>query len=148
MFKYIPVGLAILSCVAATPARAAAPAARFFTTGDASKPFSAAVRIGNMVFVSGVIGVGPDGTLPADFTAQATNVMQGISDELKLADASMDDVFKCDVALADMKTYAAFNSVYVKYFKAGHFPVRMASGANGLAKGAAVEASCQAYTRK
>ena len=146
MFKHAHAVLATLFCLAATPAMAAPSAIQFFSTGKTPGPFSSAIRIGNMVYVSGVIGVSPDGTLPSDFTAQATNAMQALSGELKLAGASMNDVFKCNVSLADMKDWPAFNEVYVNYFKAGRLPVRMASGANGLAKGAAVEVECEAYT--
>ena len=56
--------------------------------------------------------------------------MQVVSGELSLAGASMEDVFKCDVALADTKNSPGLNFVYVKYFKAGHLPARMASGIN------------------
>ena len=136
--------LALIASLA-TPAFAASPTPQFFPEQDPARPFSAAVRIGDMVYVSGVIGVNPDGTLPTDFAAQATNAMQALADEFKLAGATMDDVFKCDVALADMKNWPAFNTVYIKYFKPGHLPVRMAAGANGLAKNAAVEIECQAY---
>lgn len=52
------------------------------------------------------------------------------------------------LSLSDMKNWSAFNQIYVKYFKPGRFPVRMASGASGLAKGAAVEVECQAYVEK
>lgn len=140
--------LAFLFCLAAIPMPAAASTLQYFPAGDGSKPFSSAVRIGNMVYISGAIGVASDGTLPTDFAAQATNAMQAVSGELKVAGASMQDVFKCDVSLADMKNAPAFNLVYVRYFKTGHLPVRMASGANGLAKGAAVEVECQAYIQK
>jgi 2-iminobutanoate/2-iminopropanoate deaminase len=146
MFKPLAAVLAVLSCSAVTPVMAAAPTIQYFSNGSAPGPFSSAVRIGDMVYISGVIGVDSNGALPPDFTAQATNAMQAIGGELKLAGASMDDVFKCDVALADMKNWPAFNPVYVKYFKPGRLPVRMASGANGLAKGAAVEIECQAYS--
>ncbi len=141
MMRHALAVLAALACTGAAPG----PPVQFLAPAGAPGPFSSAVRIGNMVYVSGAIGVGPDGTLPAEFTAQAGNAMRNVADELKLAGASMDDVFKCDVSLADMKNWPAFNIVYLTYFKAGHLPVRMASGANGLAKGAAVELECQAY---
>ena len=148
MSRMCRAGLVVLSCMAAEPAVAASPTTQFFSTGQVPGPFSSAVRIGNMVYTSGVIGLDPDNKLPADFAVQATNAMQAVAGEMKLAGASMDDVFKCDVALSDMKNWAAFNLVYVKSFKAGHLPVRMASGVSGLAKGAAVEIECQAYLQK
>ena len=142
MFKLL-VNFAILSSALAMPAMAA-PGILFFPAED-GRPFSAAVRVGNSVYISGVLGVAPDGTLPSDFSAQATNAMQAVADHLKLAGASMNDVYRCNVSLSDMKNAPSFNAVYVKYFKPGHLPVRVAVGVNGLAQGAAVEVECDAY---
>jgi len=69
--------------------------------------------------------------------------MDAIAAELKLAGASMDDVYKCSVALTDMKNWDSFNAVYVKYFKPERLPVRMAIAVVSLG-GAAVEVQCEA----
>ncbi len=145
MFKLPLVTFAILSSVLAAPA-AASPDTLFFPAEN-GRPFSAAVRIGNSVYISGVLGVALDGTLPSDFPAQATNAMQAVADQLKLAGASMNDVYRCNVSLSDMKNVPAFNAVYVKYFKTDRLLVRMAVGVNGLARGAAVEVECDAYVQ-
>jgi reactive intermediate/imine deaminase len=133
-------------CVLSLPAIAAPQGVHYFAGKNAVGPFSPAVRVGDTVYVSGVIGVGADGALPAEFSAQAINAMTNLSGELALAGASMDQVYKCGVALADMKNWPAFNVVYARYFKPGRLPVRMASGVNGLAKEAAVEVECEAYS--
>jgi len=135
----------ILSSALATPVLAS-PSILFFPAEN-GRPFSAAVRIGNSVYTSGVLGVAPDGTLPSDFSVQATNAMQAVADQLKLAGASMNDVYRCNVSLSDMKNIPSFNAVYVKYFKPDRLPVRMAIGVNGLARGAAVEVGCDAYVQ-
>jgi enamine deaminase RidA (YjgF/YER057c/UK114 family) len=57
----------------------------------------------------------------------------------------MNDVVKCTVLLADMGKFAAFNEVYVSYFKPGRLPARTASGVSSLAVGANVEIECWAY---
>jgi 2-iminobutanoate/2-iminopropanoate deaminase len=111
------------------------------------KPFSSAVRIGDFVYVSGAIGTAPDGTLPTDFVAQATNAMDAVAKELQSAGASMDDVYRCTIALTDMNNWATFNTVYVKYFRADHYPVRMSFGVTSLG-GAAVEIQCEAHLSK
>ncbi len=80
----------ILSSALATPV-SASPSTLFFPAEN-GRPFSAAVRIGNSVYTSGVLGVAPDGTLPSDFSAQATNAMQGVANQLKVAGAYMNDV--------------------------------------------------------
>ena len=135
----------ILSSSLATPVLAS-PSILFFPAEN-GRPFSAAVRIGNSVYTSGVLGVAPDGTLPSDFSVQATNAMQAVADQLKLAGASMNDVYRCNVSLSDMKNVPSFNAVYLKYFKPDRLPVRMAIGVNGLARGAAVEVECDAYVQ-
>jgi 2-iminobutanoate/2-iminopropanoate deaminase len=145
MFKLPLVTFAILSSAFATLA-AASPSTLFFPAEN-GRPFSPAVRIGNYVYISGVLGVAPDGTLPGDFSAQATNAMQAVADQLKLAGASMNDVYRCHVFLSDMKNAPSFNAVYVRYFKPDRLPVRMAVGVNGLARGAAVEVECDAYVQ-
>jgi 2-iminobutanoate/2-iminopropanoate deaminase len=142
MSKRLLVLSVILSSALAPPV-VAAPSTLFFPAED-GRPFSAAVRVGNSVYTSGVLGAAPDGTLPSDFSAQATNAMQAVADELKLAGASMNDVYRCNVSLSDLKNVSLFNAVYVNYFKPGHLPVRMAVGVNGLARGAAVEVECDA----
>ncbi|MEC8494380.1 MAG: Rid family hydrolase, partial [Planctomycetota bacterium] len=55
--------------------------------------------------------------------------------------ASMGDVVKCTVMLADISEWAAFNEIYRTYFD-GRYPARSALGANGLALGARVEVDC------
>ena len=145
MFKLPLATLAVLSSALATPA-VATPDMLFFPA-ETGRPFSAAVRAGNSVYVSGAIGAAPDGTLPGDFSAQATNAMQAVADRLKLAGASMNDVYRCNVSLSDLKNVLAFNAVYVKYFKPDRLPVRVAVGVNGLAQSAAVEVACEAYVQ-
>jgi len=113
----------------------------------AGKPFSSAVKIGDYVYVSGAAGAGADGTFPADFTTQATNTMNALAAEFKLAGATMDDVYRCTVLLTNMDNWAAFNGVYMKYFKEGRYPVRMALGVADL-RGAAVEVQCEAHVGK
>ena len=146
MFKLLLVLPAFISFTVVEPALAG-PSATFFPAEN-GRPFSAAVRIGNSVYTSGVLGVAADGTLPTDFMAQATNAMQAVSDQLKLAGASMNDVYRCNVSLSDMKNATSFNAVYVRYFKPNRLPVRMAVGVNGLARGAAVEVECDAYVQQ
>lgn len=134
---------AFLSLAFATPVSASA--STLFFPAEIGRPFSAAVRVGNSVYTSGMLGVASDGTLPDDFSSQATNAMQAVEEQLKRAGASMDDVYKCSVSLSDLKNAPLFNSVYLKHFKSDRLPVRMAIGVSGLARGAAVEVECDAY---
>jgi len=127
------------------PLAAAGPAIQYHPR--AGKPFSSAVRVGDFVYISGVVGAAADGTFPTDFVTQATNTMDAVAKQLKLAGASMDDVYSCTIALTDMNNWEAFNSVYLKYFKPDHYPVRMSFGVTSL-RGAAVEVQCEAHLGK
>jgi 2-iminobutanoate/2-iminopropanoate deaminase len=111
-------------------------------------PFSEAVRVGDVLYLSGQIGLGPDGKLPDGIEAQTKQAMDNIGGVLKRAGLTYADVFHCTAFLADMKDWPAFNTVYVPYFAAGKMPARSAFGANGLALGALLEIECQAYAGK
>ena len=107
-------------------------------------PFSSAVRIGDILYMSGQMGFGEDGTLPEGMEAQARQAMENIRGVLTSAGLAFSDVFHCTVMLADMRQWAAFNDVYLEYFSEP-LPTRSAFGANGLAQGGLVELECQAY---
>jgi 2-iminobutanoate/2-iminopropanoate deaminase len=107
-------------------------------------PFSSAVRIGDILYMSGQMGFREDGTLPGGMEAQARQTMENIRAVLESAGLDFSDVFHCTVMLADMSEWAAFNTVYLEYFSEP-LPTRSAFGANGLALGGLVELECQAY---
>jgi 2-iminobutanoate/2-iminopropanoate deaminase len=104
-------------------------------------PFSAAVRVGDMLHLSGAIGNRP-GTLTlieGGIAAQARQAMDNIGRLLGTCGLDFTDIVKCTIMLADMGEWRAFNEVYVSYFASGRLPARSAFGANGLALGAQVE---------
>ena len=107
-------------------------------------PFSSAVRIGDILYLSGQMGFREDGTLPDGMEAQARQTMKNIGAVLESAGLGFSEVFHCTVMLADMSQWAAFNEVYLQYFS-DPLPTRSAFGANGLALGGLVELECQAY---
>ena len=111
-------------------------------------PFSSAVRVGDILFLSGQIGDRADGSQPEGIEAQARQAMDNIGDVLKGQGLGWDDVVKCTVMLDNIAEWAAFNRVYVTYFPHGKFPARSAFGADGLAHGALVEVECIAYAGK
>ena len=83
-------------------------------------PYSQAVRVGNMVFVSGQIPVDPatGAIVEGDIAAQTRRVMDNIGAILKAGGASFDHVVRTTVYLADMNDFAAMNAVYGEYFAA------------------------------
>jgi 2-iminobutanoate/2-iminopropanoate deaminase len=138
------IGLAVIALSIFSPALATKPSTQYYPRPG--KPFSSAVRIGDNVYVAGSTGAASDGSMPKDFTTQATNTMDAVGKNLKLAGASMDDVYKCTIALTNMDDWDSFNVVYLKYFKAGQYPVRMSFGVTSLG-GAAVEVQCEAHIK-
>jgi 2-iminobutanoate/2-iminopropanoate deaminase len=88
-------------------------------------PYSAGIRAGNLLFLSGSIPLDPatGQVVPGDITAQATRVMENIAALLAAAGAGFSQVVKTTVFLADMNEFAAMNEVYAKYFTAP-FPAR------------------------
>lgn len=137
---------AALMALGATAAGAAPP--EYFPATTPNAPFSTAVQVGDVLYLSGQIGVGPDGKLPTSFQGQAKQTMENVGAALKSRGLGWGDVFKCTVMIADMKNWPAFNAVYVPYFPAGKLPARSAFGANGLALGAELELECLAYAGK
>jgi reactive intermediate/imine deaminase len=111
-------------------------------------PFSEAVRVGDILYLSGQLGRGPDGKLPDGIEAQTRQTLDNIGATLKLAGLGYEDVFHCTAMLSDMKNWPAMNAVYVTFFSAGKMPARSAFGTNGLALGALIELECQAYAGK
>ena len=113
-----------------------------------SYPFSEAVRVGDMLYLSGDIGVGADGKLvDGGVKAEAKQVMDNIAANLARHGSSFDHVVQCTVALADIADWPAFNEIYRGYFSK-HFPARMAYATGGLALGAKVEVQCNAVVAK
>jgi 2-iminobutanoate/2-iminopropanoate deaminase len=112
-------------------------------------PFSEAVRVGNMLYLSGQIGVVPGSMklIEGGIEPEARQAMQNIKTSLEAHGASMADIVKCTVMLADMAEWGRFNDVYRSFFS-GHYPARSAFGANGLALGARVEIECVAVAGK
>ncbi|MFC5526833.1 RidA family protein [Rhodanobacter ginsengisoli] len=139
--------LSFAACAASPPVPAAH--AEFYRSTDAALkalPFSEAVRAGDFLFVSGEIGALPGKLVlaPGGITGEARQAIENVRDILRRHGATLGDVVRCTVFLADMKDWPAFNTVYREYFKPP-FPARSATGATALALGARVELECMAY---
>lgn len=108
-------------------------------------PFSDAVRVGHMLYLSGQIGTDSTFALvPGGIRAEAKQTMENVRAVLERHGSSLDSVVKCTVMLADMSDWGAFNEVYAGYFRKERLPARSALGVNGLALGARVEVECWA----
>jgi 2-iminobutanoate/2-iminopropanoate deaminase len=107
-----------------------------------SVPFSAAVRVGKTLYLSGQIGIDKTGNVvPGGIAAETRQTMENIRATLERYGSSLDRVVKATVMLADMAEWGEMNKVYVTFFDK-HLPARSAFGATGLALGARVEIEC------
>jgi len=113
----------------------------------ATLPFSPAVRVGQVLYLSGQLGTDSTNKLVAGGVEGETR--QALSNIKKLLEANgsdMDHVVKCLVMLADIGEWARMNSVYVTFFPV-HKPARSAFGATGLALGGRLEIECIATVK-
>ena len=102
-------------------------------------PYSQAIEINGMLFVSGQIGLDmKTGQIPDDITSQTENVFKNMRSIITEAGGSMDNVVKCSVFLKDMGEFTAMNEVYAKYFNEP-YPARTTVEAARLPKDLKVE---------
>jgi len=109
---------------------------------DMDLPFSTAVRVDNLLFLSGALGYDREkgGLVEGGIQAETRKTLENISQTLETFGSSMDKVVKCTVFLADMSEWGAMNEVYTTFFP--NKPARSALGASGLALNARTEIEC------
>lgn len=102
-------------------------------------PYSQAIKVGNMLYCSGQIPVDPaTGTVPEGIKAQTAQSLANVKAILAAAGASIENVVKTTVFLADMSLFADMNEVYVQNFTEP-FPARSAVAVRELPKQVLVE---------
>ncbi|MDE5687479.1 MAG: RidA family protein [Paramuribaculum sp.] len=102
-------------------------------------PYSQAIDLGNMVFISGQIPVNPaTGEIPEGIKAQTAQSISNIKAILAEAGLSIDNVVKTTVFLADMSLFGEMNEVYGNEFTAP-YPARSAVAVRELPKQVLVE---------
>ncbi len=141
--------LSIATLVVAAACASSGPHREVLAPSPSPLPvFSPAVRTGNIVFLSGQIGVQP-GTLelvPGGIEPETTQTLEHIKAVLEGIGLGMEDVVKCTVFLVDMRDYGTMNEVYASYFPTDP-PARSTVAGSGLALGARVEIECIAAMR-
>lgn len=123
------------------------PLLEYLTSPErSSAPFSEAVRVGNLLFLSGQLGRDPQTGQLAEggIEAETRQCLENIKRTLEKYGSSLDRVVKATVMLADIGEWAKMNSVYVTYFPTNK-PARSAFGTSGPAAGARVEIEVIAY---
>jgi 2-iminobutanoate/2-iminopropanoate deaminase len=102
-------------------------------------PYSQAIRMGDLVFTAGQIGLDPaSGELAEGVSAQAERALRNLAAILDAAGTAMERVVKTTIFLTDMNDFATVNEVYAAHF-ATPYPARSTVAVDALPKGAAVE---------
>ena len=103
-------------------------------------PYSVGVRVDNLIFTAGQLGLDPDtGELVAGgIEAETRQALTNIKNVLEAAGSSLDNVIKTTVFLQDINEFGRMNSVYREFFT-DKFPSRSAVQVAALPKAGAVE---------
>ena len=103
---------------------------------------------GDFIYVSGTLGTKPNSMELAEggTGAQTTQSLRNIETILQACNASLADLVKVNVFLADMATFAEMNDAYLAVIGADP-PARITVGKVDLALGAAVEIDAIAYVK-
>ena len=109
-------------------------------------PYAQGIVAGEMVFVSGQLGLDPrTGELKGqDLEPQARQALANLEAVLKAADCKLNQVAAVDVFLTDMNDFAAFNAIYTEFFDS-HKPARAVVAVKALPKRAVIEIKCIAW---
>jgi len=113
------------------------------TSAQVIGPYSPAVRVGNLLFVSGQIGLDSQTGQLAGTTieAQTQRALQNLGSVLTSAGFVSSQVVQCSVFLKDMNDFQRMNVVYGGYFQEGHYPSRTTVEVSNLPRNAIVEIS-------
>jgi len=116
-----------------------------YHTPNPDRPFSEAVRVDDMLYLSGQIGFDEATGALAEggIVGETKKTMENIKATLDKYGSSLSQVVKCTVYLADIAEWGAMNEVYVTFFPVNP-PARSALGSSGLALGARTEIECMA----
>jgi reactive intermediate/imine deaminase len=109
---------------------------------------SAAVKVGDILYVSGQLGTSAGKLAEGGIEGQTRQALENVKSALALAGGAMEDVAKCTVFLADVKDFQAMNQVYREFFPTNP-PARSTVAVAGLVlAGAVVEIECIAAAKK
>ena len=103
-------------------------------------PYSQAIKINGMLFVSGQIPLNPKTgeIVEGGIEAQTVQVLENLKAILTAAGHSLDDVAKTTVYLTSIQDFATVNGIYAKYFQK-ECPARVCIEVSNLPKGALIE---------
>ena len=106
------------------------------------KPFSPSLRIDNLLFISGQVGVDPATSKLSDasFAAEVSQVMSNLQTQLQAQGLTFENLVSTVIYLKDMNNYTVMNEIYGSCFK-NRFPTRTCIAVSDLPGNASVEIS-------
>lgn len=107
---------------------------------EAIGPYSQAVKVGDVVYLSGQIPLVPETmtVLDGDFAAQTRRVLDNLTAVAKAAGGSLQDIVKLNIFLTDLSHFGTVNEIMAEYFQQP-YPARAAIGVSSLPKDVPVE---------
>jgi 2-iminobutanoate/2-iminopropanoate deaminase len=109
-------------------------------------PYSQAVKLGNMIYTSGMLPLIPETMqiVEGEVQAQARQVLENLKALLESAGSGLDKVVKTTVFIKDMKDFPKINEIYGEYFNEKQ-PARSCVEVARLPKDVLVEIELIAY---
>ena len=116
--------------------------------GTTKLPFSTAVRVGSMLYLSGQLGIdAATGRLvPGGIEAETDQALKNIEQVLLSLRSNKQHIIRCEVFLADFEEFASMNKAYANFFDGDDLPARSAVAVSGMALDARVEIQAIACT--
>ena len=115
----------------------------------AGAPYTPALRAGNLLFISGQLGLDPETRRPhADFEKQVEGAIAGVRRLVEAAGGTIYDVVKTTVLLADIGDFDPLNAIYRRHFDNDLKPARTTFQVAALPLGARVEIEAVAYLER
>lgn len=119
----------------------------FYPSQEVIGPYSPAVKVGSMLFVSGQIGLDPKtgNFADDDIESQTRQALTNLIAVVRKAGMDSSDVVQCSVFLKDIKEFQRMNLIYGGFFADGQYPTRTTVEVSNLPKNAKVEISAIAF---
>ncbi len=115
--------------------------------GASNPNLSAAVKAGELIFLSGQLGTGQGGLVPGGIKPEAQQALENIKRVVEAAGSSMERIVKCTVFLADITEFGSMNEVY-RSFWPKEPPARSTVAVAGLVLNGRIEIECIALAGK
>jgi len=116
--------------------------------GTTKLPFSTAVRVGSMLYLSGQLGIdtATGRLVPGGIEAETDQALKNIEQVLLSLRSNKQHIIRCEVFLADFEEFASMNKAYANFFDGDDLPARSAVAVSGMALDARVEIQAIACT--